>query len=125
MAGEAPTFTTLTDIANMANQFANDCMTTAQFATDRMQRANKYIKIQDPAFPDDPLKRIWHPNMTAFYTPEQLVVVGMLYDEIVRQYDFWRDWAGPDNKGPKMEIFNVIPKLDYLVSTGLGGMITW
>lgn len=124
MPGEAPTFTTLTDVANVANQFTNDCLTTCQFATDRMQRAHKYIKIQDPAFPDDPTKRVWHPNMLAFYTPEQLVYVQEFYDEIERQYNFWLSWCGPDGKGPKMSLFDVVPKLDYIVATGLGSMIS-
>lgn len=124
MPGEAPTFSTLTDIANMANQFVNDCNTTTQFAVDRLARVNRYIKIQDPAFPDDPTKRIWHPNMTAFYTPEQLAVVQIFYDEIVRQHDFWMGWCGTDCKQPPMEIFNVVPKLDQLVAAGLGHMIS-
>lgn len=122
MAG-APTFTTLTDIANMATQFKNDAHAAFGAAADRMNRANRYIKIQDPEFPDDPTKRIWHPNMTNFYSAEQLVYVQALYDQMVNEYNFWNSFVN-DNDGAMLTMFDVVPKLDALVSAGLGALIT-
>jgi hypothetical protein len=115
---DAPTFTTLSDIANMATQFKNDCFAAYGAAADRMNRANRYIKIQDPAFPDDPTKRIWHPNMTNFYSAEDLVKVQALYDQFALEYNFWKTFV-VDNETMMLEMFTVTPKLDVLVATAM------
>jgi len=119
---DAPTFTTLSDIANMATQFKNDCFAAYGAAADRMNRANRYIKIQDPAFPDDPTKRIWHPNMTNFYSAEDLVKVQALYDQFALEYNFWKTFV-IDNETTMLQMFTVTPKLDALVATAMAAYL--
>ena len=118
----APTFTTLSDIANMATQFHNDARAAYGAAADRMNRANRYIKIQDPAFPEDPTKRIWHPNMTNFYSAEELVAVQALYDQFALEYNFWKAFV-VDNEATMVQMFTVTPKLDMLVATAMAAYL--
>lgn len=121
---KVPTFSTLTDIASLGVQFTNSCNASNSLAIDNMNRANTFIRIQDPAFPDDPTKRIWHNDMLVFYSTEELVFIMDLYIETQRQFNFWQDWVGINCNGPKMQLFNVLPKLDALVGASMVGIIT-
>lgn len=121
MAG-VPTFTTLQDIANISVQFRNDTVNSWSSIEDRMRRVNRYIKIQDPAFPGDETKRIWHPNMTAFYSPEQLAIIQQMCDQFQQEYDFWHDFV-VTNAATTESLFDVTPKLDALVTAGLSQLM--
>jgi hypothetical protein len=118
MPGEAPTFTTLNDIANLSLEFKNDCQIAFQIAQNRLERTNKYIMIQDPAYPNDETKRIWHPNMLIFYTEVERAQIKNLYDQFVSDYNFYSNFVVV-NSSMFNELFDVKPKLDALVSSAL------
>lgn len=109
------TYATLTGLYNLGNQLNNDCDVLASYYGSMLTQMQTNMRIQDPATPEDPTARIWHPNMLVIFNEAQLAQLLDLYNHVAASKAFWDDFLITD-ANVTTTMFDVTPQLDALVA---------
>ena len=113
------TLKTLKEIEELGNNFRAGFMSAYTQAAARYEVAHHYIKIHDPAYPDDPTKRVWHPNMLVLYSATQLSMIESYYNHVVADYMWYKNMRDSDPQGVE-SMFDVVTALNTLVASSMG-----
>lgn len=113
------TFATITRMSNLASQLNNTCNALTDTYSALLAQMNAYLRIQDPAFPDDPTQRIWHTNMLVLYTPTQLAALLALYNHVAASSAFWYEYKVTEI-AITSTLSDITPQLDTLIATIAG-----
>jgi len=111
----AATYNTLRELSDLGIQLNNDGYVLSSCYGAVVAQMQEHVLIQDPAFPEDPTKRIWHPNMLVIFTETQRAKLRELYDHAVAADAFWTDFYVTD-ASVTSTLFNIEPQLDTLVA---------
>lgn len=106
----AATYSTVADMYNFGVQMNGNCDVMASNCAELVNQFNTRYTIQDPAFPEDPTKRIWNPNIAAVCTTAQLTALSALHEHLLLDAAFWPSFMA----SLPTERFDVTAQLDTL-----------
>ena len=108
-------YNTIRDLNDLSVQLNNDGYVLSSCYGAMLAQMQERVLIQDPAFPEDPTKRIWHPNMLVIFNEAQRAKILDIYNHVVEADAFWTEFYVTD-AAVTSTLFNIEPQLDSLVA---------